>query len=157
MGVYKDKLREKGVIFDKSAPAYQGSILWRLEQGEDGKDSYLFERVAELNARKNRLEEEGYDEKNIPLFVDIDSIEKEKQESVKAYYQSVSDIDGKINVAKVKASELNGVIKAYNDNLDTQRELAQAKENEEVRVYNQKVIAYNENLKKISTAVNFPY
>ena len=33
--------------------------------------------------------------------------------------------------------------------------MAQAKENEEVRVYNQKVIAYNENLKKISTAVNF--
>lgn len=154
MGVYKDKLREKGVIFDKSAPAYQGSILWRLEQAKMER-TRIFSRVAELNARKNRLEEEGYDEKNIPLFVDIDSIEKEKQESVKAYYQSISDIDGKINVAKVKASEYNGIIKSYNDNLDTQRELAQAKENEEVRVYNQKVIAYNENLKKISTAVNF--
>ena len=83
MGVYKDKLREKGVIFDKAAPAYQGSILWRLEQAKMER-TRIFAKVAELNARKNRLEEEGYGEESIPLFVDIDAIEKEKQDSVSA-------------------------------------------------------------------------
>ena len=34
MKTYQDKLKEKGVVFDKKSPNYQGSILYQLEQAK---------------------------------------------------------------------------------------------------------------------------
>jgi len=68
MKIYSHKLKELGVVFDTKSEAYQGSILYRLEQAKlDRADKHAKRR--ELNGFKEALIEEGYDEKNVKPVV----------------------------------------------------------------------------------------
>lgn len=136
--VYKEKLKEKGIVFDKKSADYQGSLLYELDQAKLER-SRKYDKVAELNAFKTRLESEGYVETAIPEFINIDSIEAERKAAVKAYYDSIADIDAKISDTKVRASAFNAVFAAYNSSLDTQKQLADQKAKAEVDEFNANV------------------
>lgn len=136
--VYKEKLKEKGIVFDKKSSDYQGSLLHELDQAKLER-SRKYDKVAELNAFKTRLESEGYIETAIPEFINIDSIESERKAAVKAYYDSIAEIDAKISDTKVRASAFNAVFAAYNSSLDTQKQLADQRAKAEVDEFNANV------------------
>ena len=136
--VYKEKLKEKGIVFDKRSEAYQGSLLYQLEQAKLER-SNLYTQVSALNAYKKRLEEEGYPETAIPEFIDIDSIEAERKAATKAYYDKLAAIDAKINETKVAAASYNATISAYNQSLDKEKELADQKAKAEVDAFNAEI------------------
>jgi hypothetical protein len=136
--VYKEKLKEKGIVFDKKSTDYQGSLLYELDQAKLER-SRRYDKVAELNAFKTRLESEGYVETAIPEFINIDSIEYERKAAVKAYYDSIAEIDAKISDTKVRASAFNAVFSAYNSSLDTQKQLADQRAKAEVDDFNASV------------------
>ena len=136
--VYKEKLKEKGIVFDKKSADYQGSLLYELDQAKLER-SRKYDKVAELNAFKTRLESEGYVETAIPEFINIDSIESERKAAVKAYYDSIADIDAKISDTKVRASAFNAVFAAYNSSLDTQKQLSDQRAKAEVDEFNANV------------------
>src|SRR5690606_36901461 len=49
--VYKERLKEKGIVFDKRSEAYQGSLLYQLDQAKLER-SNLYTQVSALNAYK---------------------------------------------------------------------------------------------------------
>ena len=135
MRVYKDKLIDKGVIFDKKSPLYQGSILYELEQAKFER-SRIYNKVTELNAFKSRLEGEGWKETNIPDFINASLIEEEQKVATKKYYENVALVDKELSDLSLKASQFNSIIANYNATLETQKELADAKLQKEVDDYN---------------------
>jgi len=149
--VYKEKLKEKGIVFDKKSADYQGSLLYELEQAKLER-SRKYDKVAELNAFKTRLESEGYIETAIPEFINIDSIEAERKAAIKAYYDSIADIDAKISDTKVRASAFNAVFSAYNSSLDTQKQLADQRAKAEVDEFNAVVAKLESEREKIKDA-----
>jgi hypothetical protein len=77
MKIYSWKLKEMGVIFDTKSPAYQNSILWRLEQAKmDRQQKHVIRRG--LNAFKEAFEAENIDETKVPPLIDIKAIETQK-------------------------------------------------------------------------------
>jgi hypothetical protein len=70
METYSWKLKEMGVIFDKSAPDYVNSILWRLDQAKLDRGQKEYHKKA-MNGFKNHLEAEGWDEQNVPGLIDV--------------------------------------------------------------------------------------
>lgn len=153
MATFKDKLREKGVVFDKKSTEYMGSILYQLEQAKMDR-SRIYNKVAELNAFKTRLEQEGYLETNIPEYVSIEAIEADRKAATESYYGKLSEIDRKINDTKVRASEYNSVIRAYNESLDKEKQISDAALREEIRVFNESIKEMQELRIKIEYAVN---
>ena len=135
MRVYKDKLIDKGVIFDKKSPLYQGSILYELEQAKFER-SRIYNKVTELNAFKSRLEGEGWKETNIPDFINVSLIEEEQKVATKKYYEAIAEVDKEMSDLSLKAANFNSVIANYNATLETQKELADAKLQKEVDAYN---------------------
>ena len=138
MEVYKDKLKEKGIVFDKKATNYHGSLLYKLDQAI-AERSMKYNKVTELNAYKTRLEQEGYPETAIPEFVNIASIEVEQKELMRKYYESIADVEKRLSDVKMQAFECNTVIKSYNESLDRQRELADEKLRASINEFNQSV------------------
>ena len=151
MKTFKDKLKEKGVVFDKKASDYQGSILYDLEQAKLDR-SRIYNKVAELNAYKTRLEQEGNAETAIPEYVDISLIEKEQKDAVAKYYSDLSDIDKKVSELHVKAAELNAIIRGYNESLDNEKLIADNAKKEEIRLFNDRVDVETEKRRRIKEA-----
>jgi len=150
MKVYKDKLRDLGVVFDKSSKDYKGSILDRLEKAKIERDR-KYNKVAELNAFKKRLEEEGYIEANIPEEIDIKAIEDKHKLAIKNYYAHLSDIDSQISNIELKVSKCNSVISNYNSSLQANTDLINEKEKAKVKEFNDnidKLLAERDQVKK---------
>jgi len=133
--VYKDKLKDKGIVFDKKSPLYAGTILWELEQAKMER-SRIYNKVTELNAYKSRLEQEGWTETNIPEFINVLLIEEEQRSATKKYYEEIQAIDKEISDLTIKAANFNSIIANYNSTLETQKELADTKAQKEVDDYN---------------------
>jgi len=136
--VYKDKLKDCGVVFDKKSPLYVGSILYDLEQAKMER-SRIYNKVTELNAFKTRLEQEGWKETNIPEYINVSLIEEEQRSATKKYYEEIQSIDKEISELSIRASQYNSVIANYNATLETQKELADAKAQKEVDEFNAKI------------------
>lgn len=154
MEVYKDKLKEKGVVFDKKSPLFAGSILWELEQAKMER-SRIYNKVTELNAFKSRLESEGWKETNIPEYIDVSLIEDEQKAATKKYYEEIQSIDKEISGLSLKASEYNSIIANYNSTLETQKELADAKLQKEVDDYNKEIQKQIDLREEIRVCVDF--
>lgn len=154
MEVYKDKLKEKGIVFDKKSTNYYGSLLYQLDQAI-AERSMKYNKVTELNAYKTRLEQEGYPETAIPEFVNIASIEAEQKELMRKYYESIADVDKRLSDVKMQAFECNTVIKSYNESLDRQRELADEKLRASVNEFNQSVDKMLSERTKIAECVGY--
>jgi hypothetical protein len=135
--VYRDKLKDCGVVFDKKSPLYVGSILYDLEQAKMER-SRIYNKVTELNAFKTRLESEGYKETSIPDYINVSLIEEEQRSATKKYYEEIQSIDKEISDLSIRASQYNSVISNYNATLETQKELADAKAQKEVDEFNAK-------------------
>jgi len=133
--VYRDKLKDCGVVFDKKSPLFAGSILWELEQAKMER-SRIYNKVTELNAFKTRLEQEGWKETNIPDYINVSLIEEEQRSATKKYYEEIQSIDKEISDLSIQASQYNSVIANYNATLETQKELADAKAQKEVDEFN---------------------
>lgn len=166
MDTYSDKLKAMGVIFDKQAPNYQGSILWRLEQAKMERTNREWKKK-ELNAFKTHLEAEGYDEQNIPASVDISAL-KQKLETIEnnrrlaesAYQEAkfaakqteLNRIQSEIDKLTAKGNEFMAKITAYNANLQGQDELRKANLKAEIDEHNRKVTDQNIKTNKANSA-----
>lgn len=154
MRVYKDKLIDKGVIFDKKSPLYQGSILYELEQAKFER-SRIYNKVTELNAFKSRLEQEGWKETNIPDFINVSLIEEEQKAATKKYYEEVAAVDRELSDLSLRAANFNSIIANYNSTLETQKELADAKAQKEVDEYNKEIQKQIDEREEIRVCVDF--
>lgn len=152
--VYKDKLKDKGVVFDKKSPLFQGSILYELEQAKMER-SRIYNKVTELNAFKSRLEQEGYTETNIPDFINVSLLEEEQKVATKRYYESIASIDKEISDLSLRASQFNSVIANYNATLETQKELADSKLQKEVDAFNLEIQKQIDKREEIRVCVDF--
>lgn len=137
MDTYSWKLKEMGVIFDKSAPDYVNSILWRLDQAKLDRGQKEYHKKA-VNGFKNHLEAEGWDEQNVPGLIDIVSINAQitilnnkkiaaenahRESQFEAKQTEINRIQSEIDKLTSRGSELMGVVVAYNANISTQMEL----------------------------------
>ena len=114
MGIYSHKLKELGVVFDKKSSAYENSILWRLDQAKMDRQDKHFRR-REINGFKEALEQEGWDEENIPKKYDVAELENKKAE----YVQNIQiDLQKQIDVIKDDAAAQKAIIKSFNDNVE---------------------------------------
>lgn len=120
MQTYQEKLKEKGVVFDKKSPNYQGSILYKLDQAKLDR-SRKYERLRTLNAFKVALEDEGLREDQIPEYIDISAIEKERDTANSAFYDKIRDFDAKLNEIKISSSKAISVLDAYNSSLEEKK------------------------------------
>lgn len=161
MDIYSHKLKAMGVVFDKSAPEYKDSILWRLEQAKADRSAKEYRKKA-VNGFKNHLEAEGWDENNIPDKIDIELLEAQKKalESQKiiserehneaqsnAKIAEINRIQSEIDKLSGVGSELMSKITAYNSALEAQEQLRKEKLSTEVS-------KHNENVKKSSSNYN---
>jgi len=154
MKVYKDKLAEKGVIFDKTSSKYKDSVLYRLEQAKHYRD-ICYNKVTEYNAYAKRLEEEGHSEKNIPDAIDIEAIENKHKEATKTYYNRIAEIEKKIAGITLEVSKANSVIENYNSSLETKKALADAKEQKRIDDINAVIKQEVQQREKIHESVKF--
>lgn len=113
MGIYSHKLKELGVVFDKKSPAYENSILWKLDQAKIDRQNKHFARRA-INGFKEALIEEGWDEENIPKKHDLEALEAKKTTFIK---EKQDALQVKIDKIKEDAANQKAVIKSYNDSL----------------------------------------
>jgi len=150
MDTYSWKLKDMGVIFDKSAPDYKDSILWRLDQAKADRSAKEYTKKA-MNGFRNHLEAEGWDEQNVPELVDVEALEAQKKDleeglitarEIFATAQNQNKIDAmnkvqsEIDVLTSKASELMGKITAYNSGLEAQEQLRSEKLSTEISKHN---------------------
>jgi len=154
MEVYKDKLKDKGVVFDKKSPLYVGSILYDLEQAKMER-SRIYNKVTELNAFKTRLESEGYKETNIPDYINVSLIEEEQRSATKKYYEEIQSIDKEISDLSIQASQYNSVIANYNATLETQKKLIDSEEEKKVNEFNSVVQKEIDLREEIRVCVDF--
>lgn len=153
MHTYSHKLKAMGVVFDKKAPDYHGSILWRLEQAKMDRTAKEYRKKA-LNGFKNHLEAEGYDEQNVTAVIEIESLESQKRaleqqkiEAERKHNQDASDakiseinrIQIEIDKLTGRAVELMGKITAYNSGLEAQEQLRAEKFIREIEAHNKRI------------------
>jgi len=152
--VYRDKLKDCGVVFDKKSPLYVGSILYDLEQAKMER-SRIYNKVTELNAFKTRLESEGYKETNIPDYINVSLIEEEQRSATKKYYEEIQSIDKEISDLSIQASQYNSVIANYNATLETQKKLIDSEEEKKVNEFNSVVQKEIDLREEIRVCVDF--
>ena len=163
MGVYSEKLSKIGVVFDKNSPAYENSILWRLEQSKMNRENKHFARRA-INGMKDALEKEGYDEENIPKFIPIANLEIEKtkltttndtlhDEATAKYYKDKEDLQTQLNEIGSKAKDYVNVCKAFNDNIENAFELEKTKLKAEIKEFNEEQRKRTEDLENADDAL----
>lgn len=138
MNTYKEKLREKGVVFDKKSPNYQGSILYQLDQAKLDR-SQKFEKVRMLNAFKVSMESEGLREENIPDNIDISAIEKERDTFNENFYNEVAKFDAKLNEIKISSSKAISAMDAYNSSLEDKKKSEDEKNKLSVEALNREL------------------
>jgi hypothetical protein len=126
MGIYSHKLKEIGVVFDKKSPAYENSILWKLDQAKMDRQNKHFARRA-INGFKEALIEEGWDEENIPKKHDLEALEAKKTTFIK---EKQDALQVKIDKIKEDAANQKAVIKSYNDNVELKNDAAKNKWND---------------------------
>lgn len=168
MDTYSDKLKDMGVIFDKSAPNYKGSILWRLDQTKLERSEKEYHKKA-VNGFKNHLEAEGYDEDNIPPVINIDLLKSElaqlesakinaekeyQEEKFQARQTEINRIQSEIDKLTAKAGEVMSRIISYNSGLQSQDELRKSKLRNEIAEHNQKAAAANITMTILCNAKN---
>jgi len=163
MGVYSEKLSKIGVVFDKNSPAYENSILWRLEQSKMNRENKHFARRA-INGMKDALEKEGYDEENIPKKIDVGDLEAEKTkltsdndtlhaEATAKYYKDKEDLQTQLNEIGSKAKDYVNVCKAFNDNIENAFELEKTKLKAEIKEFNEEQRKRTEDLENADDAL----
>jgi hypothetical protein len=146
MNIYAHKLKQFGVIFDKNSPDYQGSILYILEQAKMERQNKHIARRS-IDGFKESLEKDGWDEENIPTFINISQIEQEKinkekehrkafDEEQKNYYNKKEQLQAKINELSSKAKDYIAVCSSYNDNIESETELKRQKLRKEIEEFN---------------------
>lgn len=131
MKIYSHKLKKLGVIFDKNSPEYKDSILWRLNQAILKRSECHIQRRS-LNAFKESLLDEGYDELNVPELIsieklesDLEKLEKDEQEkqtqAITDFYKEKEEkfeiLQEKIDKYVADAGVYITKLKAYNDNI----------------------------------------
>lgn len=154
MKVYKDKLKEKGIVFDKKDEKYYGSLLYQLDQAKMDRSS-KYERVRTLNAFRVALEGEGLREENIPDFIDPEIILKEKKEAEQKYYAALRAVEEKISDVKIEAQKSVSVIDAYNRSLSDRKSVTDEKNRLSVDSFNRDVDALTEKRKKIYEYIQY--
>ena len=150
MDTYSWKLKDMGVIFDKSAPDYKDSILWRLDQAKADRSAKEYTKKA-MNGFKNHLEAEGWDEQNVPELIDVEALEAQKRklesdlitaretfatDQNQDKIDAMNKVQSEIDILTAKASELMGGITAYNSGLEAQEQLRSEKLSTEITNYN---------------------
>ena len=138
MKTYKDKLKEKGVVFDKKSPNYQGSVLYQLEQAKMER-SQRYEKMRGLNAFKTALENDGLREEAIPDYIDISTIEKEREEASEKYHEELHDFDTKLGNIKVNSQKAISIMDAYNSSLKENKRLTDENNRLNVDSFNKKI------------------
>jgi len=154
MEVYKDKLKEKGVVFDKKSPNYQGSLLYQLEQAKM-KRSHLYEHMRGLNGFRAALESEGLRETSIPDYIDIASIEKEKALSTKKYYETLQGLESKLNDIKVKSKGSTSFMDSYNSSLEEKKKIVDDRNRFNVDAFNKDIDSQIEKRNEIHKNIQF--
>jgi len=154
MIVYKDKLKEKGIVFDKKDEKYFNSLLYLLDQAKMDRSS-KYERVRALNAFKVALEGEGLREDSIPDFIDIEIILKEKQAAEQKYYADLRTIESRISEVKIEAQKSVSVIDAYNRSLAERKSVTDDKNRLSVDSFNKDIDALIEKRKKIYECIQY--
>lgn len=140
MATYQEKLKEKGVVFDKRSPNYQGSILYQLEQAKLDR-SQKYEHMRTLNAFKVSLDADGLKESEIPEYISIDDINKKRDAANEKYFEKTQKINDELNGIKIRSSKAISVLDSYNSSLEEKKK----NEDEKNRL---SVDAYNRNLKE---------
>jgi hypothetical protein len=154
MEVYKDKLKEKGVVFDKKSPNYQGSLLYQLEQAKI-KRSQLYERMRGLNGFRAALESEGLRETSIPDYIDIAVIEKEKALSTKKYYETLQELERKLSDIKVKSQGSTSFMDSYNSSLEEKKKIVDDRNRLNVDAFNKDIDSQIEKRNEIHKHIQF--
>lgn len=132
MSVYSPLLKELGVIFDTKSEAYNGSILWKLEQAKMKRKSMHDARRA-INGFKEALVGEGWDEQNIPEITKIETLETEKTEFVRGKEKELRD---QISGLTEKAQKANMVVHSYNHNLMNEETIRKTTLDKEIKDWN---------------------
>lgn len=167
MDTYSWKLKDMGVVFDKSAPDYKDSILWRLEHAKADRSAKEYRKKA-MNGFKNHLEAEGWDEQNVPELIDVALLEAQKSglESQKALaekehaesqsnakIEAIGVIQAKIDVLTSKAAELMGKITAYNSGLEAQEKIRSNDLLTEIQLFNRTEMNKRDKISDMQTAM----
>lgn len=135
MNTYKDKLRDKGVVFDKKSPNYEGSILFKLEQAKMDR-SRKYEKVRTLNAFRVALESEGLREDAIPEYIDIQKIEDERTKATENYYDSINKVNERLRDIQLESQKITSKFDAYNSSLEENKRLKDGKNKADVINFN---------------------
>jgi len=157
--LFQHKLKDVGIVLDKKSECYQGSILDQLDRAIILRADLERKKKA-CNGFKTALEEEGYNEENMPDLIDVDDIKlqiegirtKSQNAKLKAqeeHYKTQSENQAVYNKAvqriKERTAAINNIFDNYNSQLDTKKELHES----EIQKVSNRIEALKDALSKL--------